>query len=234
MITVHCMVRNEEATIAYALLSVIDQAERVLITDTGSTDRTRYWLDQIKKAYPKKVDLELRNDIPDSTDWRFHQRNPPNYSLSAIRLEMIRRTQTRFIWVLDGDEIYRDISRKQVGDLVSQWPDGKRVAYLPLLWFGQDIRSLARTDPPTYGFTGRVFVNEGLLIHGAFPGEVHTYQGEDLGPESPWAFRASWIEPFHHYEMLTKPWRRKIMGALPYSGPQPEVFARYGSNGKHR
>jgi len=234
-VTVHCMVRDEYPTVVYAVMSVLAHADKMLIVDTGSVDSTRQWLWDLSQRHPDKIDLEYRDDIPDSTDWRFHRYNMPNRRLSNLRLEMIDKTQTPFIWILDGDEVYRDITCQQVRELIDKWPDGKRAAYIPLLWFANDIYSLARTEPGTYPFTGRIFLSEGLRIHGAFPGEMHTYRGQDLGYRSPLTFDARWMEPFHHYEMVTKPWRRRLLGTVPYDGPQPEVFERLtSSNGKRK
>src|SRR3990167_5692967 len=51
-ITVHCVVKNEEKWVWYALNSVIDIAQKVLIFDTGSTDKT---VEIIKKIKNKKI-----------------------------------------------------------------------------------------------------------------------------------------------------------------------------------
>ena len=39
-ITVHCVVKNEERWIWFAINSILDIAEKILVYDTGSTDKT--------------------------------------------------------------------------------------------------------------------------------------------------------------------------------------------------
>lgn len=66
-----------------------------------------------------------------------------------------------------------------------------------------------------------------MSVRGAFPGEMAVFDGEVIVPESKRALIRRDIEPFHHYEMVMKPWRRKTIALLDYDGPQPDVFARY-------
>jgi glycosyltransferase involved in cell wall biosynthesis len=227
-VTIHMMVKNEWPTVVFSLLSVLPIAKEAIVVDTGSTDGTWEWLQRIKRMYPEKIRLSQRNDIPDSTNWEFFKYCRPNQKLGALRGWMIEETKTKYIWVVDGDEVYRDITVQQVADTFENWPDEKRVVYVPLLWFAQDVNTLGCFSPGTYPITGRLFLREGLEIHGAFPGEMHLYNGEDLGPRSPLAEQAGWMEPFHHFECVCKPWRRKVLDVAPYNGPQPEVFKRYG------
>lgn len=228
-VTVHCMVRDEFPTVVFALLSVLPACKQAIVVDTGSTDGTRQWLRKIKKAFPDKVRLEFRDDISNSSAWNFFRYNPPNMGLSNVRQWMINETRTEFFWILDGDEVYRDITVKQIVKTFANWPRGKRVMYIPLLWFADDIYTIGNFHPSIYGITGRLFVTRGTKMHGSFPGEMHMGPfDEDLGPRSELAAVANWMEPYHHYEMVTKPWRRKILDTAAYSGPQPEVFARYG------
>ena len=137
---------------------------------------------------------------------------------------MIKRTQTQFIWLLDGDEVYRDITAQQCLGIFQDWPGRKRCCYIPLLWFGKDINTLAFTHPPTYGVTGRLFLARGLTVQGSFPGEMHAFGAHVLEPDSRLVFIRRDVEPFHHYELTRKPWRRQTLQEYPYDGPQPEVF----------
>ncbi len=232
-VTIHMMVRDEFPTVVFGLLSVIDAAKKVLVVDTGSRDGTRDWLKKIQALYPNKVRLVLEDNVTDSTEWSFFRYNPPNRRLARIRQWMIDETNTPFIWIVDGDEVYRDISAKQVVRIFNDWTSGVRVVYVPLLWFARDIHTLGDFNPPIYGRTGRLFLKDGLRMHGSFPGEMHMGPDDmDLGPSSKVALHADWVEPYHHFEMVTKPWRRKVVSLAAYGGPQPEVFTRFGKKEK--
>lgn len=53
MITVHTLVKNEERYLWFAVTSVIDYVDKMLLWDTGSTDRTIQLIKELKKRYPQ-------------------------------------------------------------------------------------------------------------------------------------------------------------------------------------
>ncbi len=92
-ITAHCLVKNEENFIWYSIMSVVDCVDKILVWDTGSTDRTIEIIDEIRTRYPKKVDFVEVGDV-----------DPNKYS--EIRQKMVSETKNGWIFVLDGDEIW--------------------------------------------------------------------------------------------------------------------------------
>lgn len=89
-ITVHCLVKNEENFVWFAVNSVLPFVEKVFVWDTGSTDKT---VEIIKTIKSPKLEFEERGRV----DTR---------ALVAFRQEMIEKTQTDWIMVLDGDEVW--------------------------------------------------------------------------------------------------------------------------------
>lgn len=89
-VTVHVLIKNEDRWIWYALMSVIDHVQKILIYDTGSTDRT---IDIIKSIDSPKIILESR---PVST----------RHDLVKLRQKQLDRTPTPWFMLLDGDEIW--------------------------------------------------------------------------------------------------------------------------------
>jgi len=228
-VTVHMMVRNEHPTAFFALLSVLPAVQHAIVVDTGSDDGTFEALMSVKEAFPDKdIVLVQMDDIPDSTDWAFGRYTDPNKQLGQVRKWMAEHTATDYFWIVDGDEVYRDAALPYIQDFFRNWPAGVKVGFVPLLWFGVDIHHIAITDPATYPVTGRLFLRDGMHIVGTFPGEMAAYDGAIIGPDTPGALILQQLPPFHHYEMVTKPWRRRLLSKTPYYGPQPDVFARYG------
>jgi glycosyltransferase involved in cell wall biosynthesis len=226
--TLHMMVRNEYPTAFFALMSVLPVVSQAIVVDTGSTDGTVDILRRVRDAYPHKVRL-YEFDLPDSTQWSFFKYTRENRELGRMRQWMNDRTETEYIWLIDGDEVYRDSTVRAVSDYLRRgMPSHVNVAFLPLLWFAQDIHHIGDTNPRTYNITGRLFRRNGLHIKGSFPGEMAAYDGEVVGPDSRHAEILRQLEPFHHYEMVTKPWRRKLLELREYAGAQPEVFERHG------
>lgn len=89
-ITVHCVVKNEERWIWFALQSIKDVAEKILIYDTGSTDNTAKIIKSFKE---KKIQFEQKGIV----DAR---------GLVQLRREQLKKTKTDWFLILDGDEIW--------------------------------------------------------------------------------------------------------------------------------
>lgn len=101
-ITAHCLVKNEENFVWYAIKSVIDFVDRIIIFDTGSTDETISKIKDLKQKYPDKIIFEERGEC----DKKGH---------TDLRQEMIERTNTDWFLILDGDEIW---TKRGVGEIM--------------------------------------------------------------------------------------------------------------------
>jgi len=89
-VTVHTIIKNEDRWIWYALMSVIGLVDKILVYDTGSTDKT---LAIIKSIHSPKITLESH---PTSS----------RTGLVKLRQHQLNRTQTSWFMLLDGDEIW--------------------------------------------------------------------------------------------------------------------------------
>lgn len=89
-ITAHCLVCNEERWIWYAIMSVLDYVDEILVWDTGSTDKT---VDIIKSMSSKKVKFKEVGAV-----------NPD--TLTECRNQMLAENKSNWILLLDGDEIW--------------------------------------------------------------------------------------------------------------------------------
>ena len=89
-ITVHTLVRNEERWIWYALNSVLNYADKIVVFDTGSTDKT---VEIIKTIKSPKIVFEQKGIV-----------TKKNYTV--LRQEMLEKTTTSWFIVVDGDEVW--------------------------------------------------------------------------------------------------------------------------------
>jgi len=97
----HTLVKNEAKWLWYAVTSVIDHVDKVLLWDTGSTDNSLEIEKEIEKRYPAKVILKQRRQesVEDFTE---------------VRQEMLNETKSDWFMVLDGDEIWYEESIQKV------------------------------------------------------------------------------------------------------------------------
>jgi glycosyltransferase involved in cell wall biosynthesis len=92
-LTAHCLVKNEESFVGYAIKSVIDFVDTLIVFDTGSTDKTVEIIKSLEREYPDKIIFEEKGPC----DKVRH---------TQLRQEMLDRTKTDWFMILDGDEIW--------------------------------------------------------------------------------------------------------------------------------
>lgn len=104
-IWVHTLVRNEERYIWYAVMSVIDHVDKILIWDTGSDDSTLEIIKEIKRVEPKKVLFKEIGKV-----------NPEEFT--KVRQKMLDETKSDWFILVDGDEVWWDTSIKEVVGMI--------------------------------------------------------------------------------------------------------------------
>ncbi len=106
-ITSHTIVYNEEKYIWYSIMSVIHYVDKMLIWDTGSSDKTVDIIKEIKKNFPDKIFLkELGRLTPDQ--------------LTAARQTMLDQTESDWFIILDGDEVWWEDSIRKLTKMIRQ------------------------------------------------------------------------------------------------------------------
>lgn len=161
-ITVHCVVKNEEKWIWYAIESIRDIANEILIYDTGSTDKTA---EIIKTFKDKKIKFEEKGPVDAN-------------GLVNLRREQLKKTKTKWFLILDGDEIWPNKTKKElikklkstkgndwgvvvrawnfVGDVYHFHPETKyyQWPYAPKGYLGWANLRIIRTHTPGLNITG--------------------------------------------------------------------------------
>ncbi len=100
-IWVNTIVHNEENFIWFAVMSVVDFVDKVLIYDTGSTDRT---VEIINKIQQIKKDKIIFKEVGLVDDQQF----------TTLRQQMLEESNCDWIILVDGDEIWWENSIKKV------------------------------------------------------------------------------------------------------------------------
>ncbi len=97
----HTLVKNEERYVWYAVMSVIDWVDKILIWDTGRTDKTIEIIKEIEKVYPDKVDFKEVGEV-----------DPQKFT--KVRQKMLDATGSDWLILIDGDEVWWEDSIKAV------------------------------------------------------------------------------------------------------------------------
>jgi len=108
-IIVHCLVKNEARFIWYSINSVLPYVDKIMVWDTGSTDKT---VQIIKSIKSKKTHFKQLNSI---TATQFPR----------VRQQMLKATPKDYTWVmiLDGDEVWPQDSIKKVTHFCHRHPE---------------------------------------------------------------------------------------------------------------
>lgn len=97
----NCIINNEENFVWFAVSSVIEYLDKILIWDTGSSDKTVKIIEELKKKYPDKI--------------RFKEVGPVSAAAyTKIRQQMLNQSDCDWLFILDGDEIWFEDSIKKL------------------------------------------------------------------------------------------------------------------------
>lgn len=166
-IWVNSLVQNEDKFIWFAIMSVIDYVDRILVWDTGSTDKTTEIIKEIQKQKKDKVVLKRWGKVDHQT-------------LTDLRDKQLQESKCDFVLVLDGDEIWPEASIQKVLDLINQ--DGDKIdgIVVPFYNLVGDIYHYQDESAGRYNLLGKVghltirLVNRGIpgiRIKNKFPDE---------------------------------------------------------------
>jgi len=102
----HTLVKNEEKYLWYAVSSVIDYVDKLLLWDTGSTDGSLRIAKRLKEKFPERIDFK-------QVTLRGAEEFP------KVRKAMLEVTDADWFIVVDGDEVWWEDSIKKVVRLIS-------------------------------------------------------------------------------------------------------------------
>lgn len=112
----HTLFKNEERWLWYSVNSVINHVDKLLLWDTGSTDRSWDIAKMIKDRYKDKIDLRQYGEITSET-------------FPKARQAMLDQTDSDWFIVVDGDEIWwKDSIQNIIREINNN--DGKTEAFV--------------------------------------------------------------------------------------------------------
>lgn len=111
-IWVNTIIHNEENFIWFAVMSVVDFVDKVLIYDTGSTDKTVEIIKEIQKIKGDKIVFKEVGAVDKN-------------EFTKVRQEMLEESDCDWILIVDGDEIWSDGSIKKITEKINK--DGKKL-----------------------------------------------------------------------------------------------------------
>jgi glycosyltransferase involved in cell wall biosynthesis len=109
---VQTLVKNEEKWLWYAVGSIINHVDRVLLWDTGSSDKSLEIERELVKRFPEKIEYKERKII-----------TPQQFT--EVRQEMLDETLSDWFIILDGDEIWYEDSINKLIETINK--DGSEI-----------------------------------------------------------------------------------------------------------
>lgn len=199
-IWVNTIVHNEENFIWFALMSVIDYVDKILVWDSGSTDKTVEIIKEIIKAKPKKIEFKEVGPVD-------------KYEFTKMRQAMLDESKCDWIFILDGDEIWWEDSIKKVVALINKEGNDINAIVVPFYNAVGDIYHYQSKGAGRYKLLGR----EGHLtvraINKSIPG-LHVvepygkegyYDGNGLPIQESSSKKVKFLEaPFMHLTHLKR------------------------------
>lgn len=136
------IVNNEENFIWFALMSVVDFVDKILIYDTGSHDNTVKIVKEVAKI--KKNKIILREVGKADAD-----------RISKLRQRMLEESSCDWIIILDGDEIWWRESVKKVVSKIKENSDKITAIVVPVVIPVGDIYHIQESAAGRYNLAGR-------------------------------------------------------------------------------
>ena len=198
LVTVHVLIKNEDRWIWYTLMSVLDYVDKILIYDTGSTDRT---IDIIKSIDSPQIILESH---PIST----------RQDLVKLRRDQLERTTTPWFMLLDGDEIWPQANLFKLLTAASAAPQDTMAFFTRTRNCVGDVHHYLPESKGHYqikGITGHLNIRlirkvPNLKITGQYPLEAYTLNGQSLQSiEDRIEFVDTWYLHTTHLPRSTQP-----------------------------
>lgn len=138
----NCIIHNEENFIWFAIMSIVDYVDKVLVWDTGSNDKTVEIIKEIIKIKGDKIEFKEVGEVDKN-------------EFTKMRQRQLDDSKCDWILILDGDEIWWEDSIKKVVDLINTKEDRSDSIVMPFYNMVGDIHHYQSHDAGKYMILGK-------------------------------------------------------------------------------
>lgn len=151
------IVNNEENFIWFAIMSVVDFVDKVIIWDTGSNDKTVLVINELKKRLRNKLEFKEVGRV-----------DPLEFT--KMRQKMLKQSNCDWILILDGDEIWWKKSIKKLTNEINLRGNKIDGIVVPMVVPVGDIYHLQEQIAGQYKLLGRKGHHSLRAINKKIPG----------------------------------------------------------------
>lgn len=221
------IVYNEENFIWFAIMSVVDHVDKILVWDTGSKDKTLEIIKEMQKVKGDKIEFKEVGEVD-------------KYQFTKMRQAMLDQSACDWILLLDGDEVWWDNSIKKVVDTIHKRGDSLDAIVVPFYNVVGDIYHYQPDSVGQYQLLGRKghltirAINryiKGLHLEGAY-GEEGYLDGDNVPIQKRNPEKLIFLDaPFLHLTHLRRTqkddhrkYKYELGKPLPKNFKYPEIF----------
>lgn len=198
-LTAHMIVKNEDKWVWFAIMSVIEYVDRMIIFDNGSSDKTvsiiRYIIQNSQYGY--KIFFQEKGETEEEKFWK-------------LRQEQIDLTETDYMLVVDGDEIWWNKSAIELRKILDdEYPELVTTHFIncggDIYHYRDSSRESYQIDGIKGAYTNRVFrMNiDGLHCGGCYGVEGYRDKaGNDI--QNNGRKNVFMKQPYLHMSVLTR------------------------------
>lgn len=139
----HTLFKNEERWLWYSVASVIDYVDKLLLWDTGSTDKSWEIATLLKNKYPTKIELREFGEVTSKT-------------FTKVRQEMLDVTTSDWFLVVDADEIWWEKNILKLTETIRNDNDLHESIIVPTINLVGDIFHYQEEKSGKYHFKNKV------------------------------------------------------------------------------
>lgn len=138
----HTLVKNEERYLWYSVASVAPFVDKILLWDTGSSDKTLDICKALVDLFGEKIDFR-----------QVRQESAKDFT--KVRQKMLDETDADWFLIVDGDEVWWEDSIKKVTDTIRSRGNSLESVVVPNFLVVGDIFHYQEKAAGMYKFSGR-------------------------------------------------------------------------------